>query len=304
MYTIRQGSRICINAPAKLNFFLELRQRRSDGYHEIESLMVPISLYDHLSLSPRTDSRLELSCSWASGLTGDHLGMLPDPTSNLAHKALELLRKRARISVGANVFLLKRIPSQAGMGGASSDAAAALMAGNLAWDLNWSREKLVDVAQELGSDVPFFLFNSLAQCTGRGEIVRRLETNQPISLVVIKPPVGLSTAQVYRHASVPEQPKQSESLVAALNEVNLEGIAFGLFNRLQEVATKLAPCINGIARFFDDTDVSGHQMSGSGTSYFALCRNRWHARQIASRLRATQLGMVFSATTIGLHSAL
>lgn len=297
MYTIRQGSRICVDAPAKINLFLELRERRSDGYHELETLMVPISLYDRLYLEASDDHHIHLSTTWVSGSDFRDIE-LPQREDNLVWKALELLRTRAGTERGIRAHLIKRIPSQAGLGGASSDAAAALIAGNQLWDLGWSHGQIHELAAELGSDVPFFLRPRLARCTGRGELISPLETKCSFPVVIVKPEVGLATANVYQHATVPNRPKESLPLVSALSEGRYHLLAGSLFNRLQQAATGLASNIAEIARFFTETEVCGHQMSGSGTSYFAVPRNRRQAANIAAQARAAGLGSVFSATTI------
>ena len=131
--------------------------KRDDGFHEIETLMVPISLCDSLSFCPDPSGRISLECQWADPSATAALGALPAEADNLATKAARLLRERAGIEAGAALRLVKRIPAAAGLGGGSSDAAAALVAGNIAWGLNWPLERLMPLAAELGSDVPFFL---------------------------------------------------------------------------------------------------------------------------------------------------
>ena len=303
MYTIRHGPRIRIDAPAKLNLFLELRRRRSDGYHELETLMVPVDVYDTLVIQARADHQLKLDCSWAPGLDSAFSGPLPPSRDNLVYHAVETLRNRAGIDLGADIWLRKRIPAQAGLGGASSDAAAALAAANAVWQLGWSRPRLAQLAADLGSDVPFFLHDSAALCQGRGERIEPLAIGRPMSLVLIKPTAGLSTADVYRHAVVPDQPRSSDPLRAALRFSNLSEVGKRLFNRLQTAAASLTPWIQRIASAIEPHGVCGHQMSGSGTSYFALCRHKRHAKQIAARLRATRLGSVLTVSTIGPYPA-
>jgi 4-diphosphocytidyl-2-C-methyl-D-erythritol kinase len=303
MYTIRYGTRIRVDTPAKLNFFLELHERRSDGYHELDTLMVPISLYDSLHIQNRNDNRVNLDCRWAAGIDHQVFGDLPVATNNLVHRALQLLRTRAEKDCGADVWLQKRIPSQAGLGGASSDAAAALVAGNELWRLGLSLTELLELAEQLGSDIPFFLRSSPARCLGRGEIVRPMVMPRLISLVVVKPPVGLATAEVYRGATVGCPTHAVDPLLEALRSGDLKRAGGMLFNRLEAAARRMTPWIEKMANVVSGCGVLGHQMSGSGTSYFALCQNRWHARQIAAKLRAARLGSVFVATTLGPNAA-
>ena len=299
MYLIRQGSRVSISTPAKLNLFLELHQRRNDGYHELETLMVPVDVYDSISVCPRDDGNLQLQCAWVPGLDANKCGTLPAPQDNVVHQALLLLREAAGLDIGADVQLSKRIPTQAGLGGGSSDAAGALVAANIAWGLHWPTSRLAEIAAQVGSDVPFFLFNSLALCTGRGEVVEPMRSNCRLSFVIVKPDFGLATSDVFRRTTVPESPKDVKPLIEAIASMNVSNIAKRLFNRLQTAASKLTPWIEYVARRMDEVSVCGHQMSGSGTSYFALCRNNRHARQVASGLRATRLGRVFVATALG-----
>ncbi len=170
--------------PAKLNLFLEVLSRRDDGFHEIQSLIVPINLFDHLSFQKDSRGDLNLTCQWACGLekrgrvikpTQSPLPeweSLPEGKDNIAVRAVDLLRRRAGITAGASLQLIKRIPTAAGLGGGSSDAAAALVAANRAWKLDWPADRLSQMAAEVGSDVPFFL--------GATGFVRRARgTNSP-----------------------------------------------------------------------------------------------------------------------------
>lgn len=299
MYSIRQGSRVNISTPAKLNLFLELHQRRDDGYHDLETFMVPIDIYDSLSLSRRLDGGLRLNCTWVPGLAPEQVGSLPSERENVVYQAITRLREAAGQDLGADIQVTKRIPSQAGLGGGSSDAAAALVAANLAWELKWPIARLAEIAADVGSDVPFFLFDSFARCTGRGQLIDPLPQTPRLSFVIVKPDFGLATADVFKQATVPESPTRSESLFEAINSKNVIAVANQLFNRLQAAASKLTPWIERIARKMDDLAVCGHQMSGSGTSYFAVCRNHRHARQIAAKLRVSRLGSVFVARALG-----
>lgn len=299
MYLIRQGSRVCISTPAKLNLFLELHCRREDGFHDLETLMVPVSLYDSLSIARTDDDQIDLKCKWVDGLPASQRAEMPAPEDNIVTKALIELRDAAGIADGAYVTLTKRIPAQAGLGGGSSDAAAALVGANHIWNLNWSNEQLAEIAGQLGSDVPFFLFNSLARCTGRGEIIEPLRMRGVLSCVVVKPDFGLSTPEVFRHVEVPAKPKSGQRMLDALLNFDARGIADGVFNRLQSAAARLTPWIEQISERMESLSVRAHQLSGSGTSYFAICRNNRQARHVAAKLRATQLGRVFVVTTLG-----
>ena len=307
MYIRRTSSQIVVHAPAKVNLFLEVIAKRPDGFHEIETLMVGITWFDTLHFTASSGGAIELSCAWAGGLSarslhtqsamGSPLGDLPEGPQNIVYRALELLRVRAGVSAGARVRLVKRIPAAAGLGGASSDAAAALLAASEAWGLGWSRGQLSELAGELGSDIPFFLGRGGAVCRGRGEQIEAVTATR-MHLVVAKPPVGLSTPRVYsicRPASkaVPVAPLQD-----ALARGDLARAGKQLHNRLEEAAEQLTPWIGKLREAFNRFDVAGHQMSGSGSSYFGICRSARHARRTAARLRSMRLGTVQQAVTL------
>jgi 4-diphosphocytidyl-2-C-methyl-D-erythritol kinase len=226
------------------------------------------------------------------------MGDLPEGTDNIVLRAVQSLRDRAGGTWGARLRLLKRIPSAAGLGGASSDAAAALVAANSAWRLGWSSEQLADVAAELGSDVPFFLGPPAAVCRGRGELVEPVRGLGKLHFVVVRPPGGLSTPEVYRHCRPVPHELPLAGLLEALRRGDLQRAGRMSVNRLQEPAESLSPWVSTLRREFADTACVAHQMSGSGTAYFGICRHARHARQVASRLRARRVGRVWCTENI------
>ena len=174
MHVHRSAGELVIQAPAKLNLFFEVLAKRADGYHEIETLMCPIDLYDTLHFQEDSSGEVRLRCRRVFGAGGPGSRGLHDVTEgpdNLVMRAVELVRRRAGVRRGARLLLVKRIPAAAGLGGGSSDAAAALVAANEGWRLGRSRDELAAWAAELGSDVPFFLAGTSAVCRGRGERV-------------------------------------------------------------------------------------------------------------------------------------
>ena len=166
----REAVEIVIQTPAKLNLFFEVLGKRGDGYHEIETLMCPIDWYDTCALKKR---RVQ-SWNWNAGgvqwpAVAAVFEEVPHDGRNLVWRAVDLVRRRTGTKQGARLRLIKRIPTAAGLGGGSSDAAAALAAANLGWSLGLSQAELSALAAELGSDVPFFLYRGAAVCRGRGE---------------------------------------------------------------------------------------------------------------------------------------
>ncbi|MGD0899130.1 MAG: hypothetical protein ABR915_14930 [Thermoguttaceae bacterium] len=194
---------------------------------------------------------------------------------------------------------MKRIPTAAGLGGGSSDAAAALVAANLAWNLGLAETDLTAVAAELGSDVPFFLLGSPAICRGRGERVEPIAGLGRLNFVVAKPPEGLSTAAVYRACRSAEKPRTAAPLVDAFRRGDVVEAGRLLFNRLQPAAETLSPWIPRLGKMMVAEGFLGHGMSGSGTAYFGLCRHAAEAQRLARRLRARDVGSVVAVRSCG-----
>ncbi|HZZ71468.1 MAG TPA: 4-(cytidine 5'-diphospho)-2-C-methyl-D-erythritol kinase [Pirellulales bacterium] len=301
MSICRPASAVRIFAPAKLNLFFEILARRADGYHEIETLMLPLNLGDVLEFRATAAGPLRLQCEWAyqaAHCQDAPFEPLPSDGRNLVVRALELLRVRAGVECGAELRLLKRVPAAAGLGGGSSDAAAALIVANQAWNLGWPLVRLAEVAAAVGSDVPFFLVRGPALCRGRGEAVEPLGRIGALTAVIVKPPDGLSTPAVYQACRPAVEPRLVTPLVSALRRGAWARCGRLLHNQLESAAAQLSPWPARLRSEFDRTDCLGHQLSGSGTSYFGLCRNPAQARTIAARLRARRLGQVFIAQSL------
>ena len=287
-----------VQAPAKLNLWFEILARRSDGFHEVSTLMVPISLKDTLTLRPAPTGKISLQCKTAApGKEHELWTDLPEDDRNLVVKAVNLLKQRSGSTLGANIVLTKRIPAAAGLGGGSSNAAAALVAANKGWDLNWPVEKLAEVAAEIGSDVPFFLYPGAAMCRGRGEQISPVGGLGKMHFVVVRPPVGLSTAEVYGKCQISCQPDTPEPLLDALRSGKLAKAGNLMINRLQFAAETLTATIKELACAMNRANVVAHQMSGSGSSYFGLCRSAKHARHVAGWLRQQNLGHVVAVSS-------
>ncbi len=296
MHICRSAAGVVIQAPAKLNLFFEVLAKRTDGYHEIETLMCPIDLYDTLHFREDSGVEVRFRCRRVigGGANSGGLDLVPDGPDNLVVRAVELVRRRAGIRRGAELLLVKRIPAAAGLGGGSSDAAAALVAANLCWRLGRPRDELARWAGELGSDVPFFLAGGPAICRGRGECVTPLQGLGGLSFVLVRPPEGLATAAVYGVCRPAAAPRPVERLLQAFERGDWKEAGRGLWNSLQPAAASLSPWVRRLEQEFAQLDCLGHAMSGSGASYFGLCRHARHARRSARRLRASGWGTVFA----------
>jgi 4-diphosphocytidyl-2-C-methyl-D-erythritol kinase len=273
---------IVIAAPAKLNLFLEVLRKRPDGYHDIESLMVAVDLFDTLAVRAQATGAISLTCD-PPGLSAG--------ADNLVVKAANLLRQQAgRPELGAAIHLTKRIPTQAGLGGGSADAAAALLALNQIWKLAQTREELAAMGASIGSDVAFFLSPPAAWCEGRGEVVTPEPVGRPLDFVLVAPAVGLATADVYRRLEVPAAPSAGAELRRAVRAGDAEAVGRSLFNRLEKPAFALAPAVERVSRRLAGLGPCGALMTGSGSAAFAVCRSRQEAIRLAAAFENSRPG--------------
>ncbi|MFO1020377.1 MAG: 4-(cytidine 5'-diphospho)-2-C-methyl-D-erythritol kinase [Planctomycetales bacterium] len=285
---------LVVRTPAKLNLFLEVLGKRPDGYHELETLMVMIGLYDDLLFAPTMHDELSLTTELL--VAASTAEPLPRPQDNLVWKAAELLRQRTGCRQGAAIHLRKRIPLASGMAGGSSDCAATLAGLNRLWDLRLTTEDLIQLGAELGSDVPFFFSPTPAAiCRGRGEILAPLPAGPALHFVIVRPRTGLSTAAVFSRLQREGTHRPAEKLQTGWNGRNRPAVCAQLWNRLQVPAEALNAEISGLRQVFSRLPVLAHQMSGSGTSYFGICSSRRQAMHVASRVRGLNCGQVFVA---------
>ena len=246
-------------APAKLNLFLHITGRRPDGYHLLQSVFMLIDWYDTLHFDLRQNGQLS-----REDLT------LALPKDDLILRAARLLQEVSGTTLGAHIAIEKSIPSQAGMGGGSSDAATCLLALNKLWGLNYSVKQLSVLGLKLGADVPFFLSGQNAWVEGVGEAITPISL-PPAQFLVVKPPIGLETAKIFGSEALKRDSKPATISVFAANP-----FGFGL-NDLQPVAQRLCPQISEAIAWFDTASllpsvVQGRvegRMTGSGSAVFA-----------------------------------
>jgi 4-diphosphocytidyl-2-C-methyl-D-erythritol kinase len=257
---------------------LEVLGKRGDGYHEIATVLQAVDLFDRLTVDP--DETLSLH-------TDDP--ELPTDDGNLVMRAARLLQKAAGVDRGARLRLHKRIPVAAGLGGGSSDAAAALTGLNRLWGLRWPRPRLQELAVELGMDVPFFLGTGRAVARGRGEQLAALPGGGGYALVLVNPRTPLSTKEVYGRVPVGwhAEPTGTERVIEALRRRNVGVLAAALTNNLERVVEPVLPVIGRMKAALLAAGALGAIMSGSGPTVFGLARSLDHARQIRSRISRT-----------------
>lgn len=261
-------------APAKLNLFLHVVGRRADGYHELQSAVVPISLADTLDFELRTDGVIER--------TGDVIGPLDD---DLVQRAALLLKAESAYPLGASIYVEKRVPAGSGLGGGSSDAATTLLALNRLWNLHWSRERLASLAVRLGADVPFFLSQGPAFVQGIGEQIVPLEINlKSASLwaVVVYPQVHVSTMEIFNSSGLTRDSKPV-TIRALREELScVEQPLFGANDLQAEVARKVPQVQVALDVLNRLTGTPGAaRMSGSGSAVFTVVDDEGTARRVA-----------------------
>ena len=251
-----------VPAPAKLNLFLHITGRRDDGYHLLQSAFMLIDWCDTLHFQRREGGALSRE-DLTSAL----------PADDLILRAARALQSATGCTTGAHIQVHKRIPAQAGMGGGSSDAASALLALNRLWDLRLSVAQLAQIGLTLGADVPFFLWGHNAWVEGVGERITPL-TLPPAQFVVVKPPEGLDTAEIFRAADL-----DRDSKPATISGFAADAYGFGR-NDLQPVAERLCPQVAEAVALLKRYGLSG-KMTGSGSAVFAVVPGSVQAHSLA-----------------------
>ena len=271
-----------LRAPAKLNIYLQVLKKRTDNYHEILSIMVPISIYDKIEIQ-KYDSGIKLECNDLS---------LPTDERNLAFKAASAYLNKANISDGVYIKVVKNIPIAAGLGGGSSDAAAVLRGLNLIYK-KLSKEELIKLAAQLGADVPFFLQGGPCVAKGIGEILEPLPFRK-LYFVVITPPINISTAWVYSQFKLDLTKSEQSSIKDLWNKGNIEDL---LRNDLEKVTIKYFPMIKEIKKLLLRTGAKGVLMSGSGPSVFGIFDSEKEANRATENIPAN-IGKIFVASSL------
>lgn len=302
-----------IRSPAKVNLFLDVLGKREDGYHQIDTIMCPVTLFDELRFESRIDRRIDFSVEFVtstekSGFHNDPAWIIPPDSSNLVVRALEAVQAELGLATGCCVTLQKRIPASAGLGGGSSDAAAAIVAGLIGW-ARWDRQIALRVAAKLGSDIPLFLGDvelgiGLARATGRGETVKILPGKPPVCLVITHPPVGSSTAEVYKSWKPELHEYSSVAMMGAIlrtdGRLDLSGgelrvaIEPAMFNALQSVAGRSTDWIARQLELFAKLGKPKAMMTGSGSACIALVDNLKEGQAIAEKMIELGLPRAFA----------
>ena len=270
--------RWAVRCPAKVNLMLRVRGRRDDGYHELDTVFQAIDLWDTVEIRPA--ETLSLSCDDPA---------LPVDQDNLVLRAAELLLERlARRQLGGALALRKEIPTRAGLGGGSSDAAGTLLLCSQFWGLDADRETLAMLAADLGADVPFFLVGGTARGRGRGDRIERLEPLPAREVVLGIPAFGISTAEVFGTlASRLTLPRNGVNFLAPSAHKLPEEKDFPVaVNDLERVVFEDWPELKGFRDALTGVGAERALLSGSGSAVYGLFRGAEEADSAAHRLRA------------------
>ena len=252
-----------VKAYAKINWYLYVKGKRPDGYHDLDMIMQHIDLHDDLYIENLPDNELRL------GITGSDALSISD--DNLIIKAARLLQARSGTTQGACIRLEKRIPIGAGLGGGSADAAAVLTGLNRLWGLNYTLHQLQQIGLQIGADVPYCLEPGPAIVSGIGEQVQKVDFQQEAWLILLKPEASLSTKDVfagYRHAGC-EVPRLNDA-AAAIKSGRWELLYQVGVNSLQTPAAVMLPEICQLIDILKNNGALFAQMSGSGSAVFGV----------------------------------
>lgn len=269
-----------IRTNAKVNLLLSVRDRRPDGYHEIETVLQSVGLADDLTIAPTSSNDVAIRMH-ADGSRG---APIPSERDNLVYRAAHELIRRGVRSNGAMIDLAKRIPLAAGLGGGSANAAGALHGLNDLWNAGLSEQELVAVAADVGSDVPACVLGGAVVARGRGESVRRVPAMTAWFVLGISGP-SLSTRDVYAgwkaHAS--GRRVGAAAMAAALADGDVERVAGEAHNDLEPAAIALRPDLEARRAALSDAGALAALVSGSGPTVFGIARDETHAREVSAR---------------------
>ena len=287
---------LTLSANAKINLTLDILGTREDGYHEVAMIMQEISLHDTLSMG-----KINQGISLTIAIEGQKR-TLPADERNLCWKAAALVQKEYNLQEGVEIHLTKRIPMAAGLAGGSADAAAVLKGMNHLFRLGMTEARLCELGARLGSDIPFCIMGGTMLATGRGEVLTRLPSFPRLSVVLAKPPVGVSTAWAYKtyDAGYDGPHPDNEAMLEAIHGGDAHKAAGLLCNVLEGVTETEHPVIADYKSLMMEHGAMASMMSGSGPTVFGLVREKQQAWHLADTLKKYdgEAG-VFVAETLG-----
>ncbi len=283
------GSRAIARSYAKINLTLDVLGRRNNGYHDVEMIMQTVSLFDLLIID-KSNGGIKISTN---------LGYLPSNEKNIAYKAALAFFDYTNIKGSVRIIIHKNIPVAAGLAGGSGNAAAVLCALDKLYGTGLSEKQLCEIGLTLGADVPFCIMGNTALAQGIGEILTPLPEAPKMTILLVKPPVNISTASIYELIDNEPLKKRPDTaaMISALENKNISEIASNLYNVMEDVTGKLCPVVGGIKKKMLMNGAQGAVMSGSGPTVFGIFNDYQTAKKSHDSF-AYQYRDVFLANTI------
>ncbi|MCV9884629.1 4-(cytidine 5'-diphospho)-2-C-methyl-D-erythritol kinase [Metabacillus halosaccharovorans] len=282
--------RVLEKAPAKINLSLDVLRKRQDGFHEVRMIMTTIDLADRVELVDISPNEIRIV---------SHNRFVPDDQRNLAYQAAKLLKDRFNIERGVSISITKTIPVAAGLAGGSSDAAATLRGLNKLWKLGLTLDDLAKLGAEIGSDVSFCVYGGTALATGRGEMIQQIDPPPHCWVVLAKPTIGVSTADVYRNLNLQTvQHPDVDGMVNALHNNHYEKICSLMGNVLEDVTLRMHPEVANIKEQMKRFGADAVLMSGSGPTVFGLVQYESRLPRVYNGLRGF-CDQVFAVRMLG-----
>ncbi|MCG7337480.1 4-(cytidine 5'-diphospho)-2-C-methyl-D-erythritol kinase [Sporosarcina sp. ACRSM] len=264
-------------APAKINLTLDVLHKRPDGFHEVEMVMTTVDLADRVWLRPAENGNIIIKASER---------FVPNDRKNLAYQAAELLQQRYDIQKGVEITLEKSIPVAAGLAGGSSDAAATLRGLNRLWNLGLSADKLAELGASIGSDVSFCVHGGTALATGRGEKIQSLPAPPNCWVILAKPPISVSTADIYGNLRLSKMDHpDTASMMDALRQGDYEKMCASVGNILEPVTMSIHPQVAVLKEQMKKFGADAVLMSGSGPTVFGLVKHESRVPRIYNGLK-------------------
>ena len=277
-----QNNSLSLKAYAKVNLALDVLRRRPDGYHDVKMIMQNLDIYDELEFEVLARDTEDTKITLTVNKEG-----IPTDDRNLVYKAIAILFEAFNIKSHIAVNLIKNIPAEAGMAGGSTDCAAALKAVNVLYNLGLTTDELMGYGVKLGADVPYCILERTAISEGIGEVLTPIKGLPPVHVLVAKPPVNVSTKEVYTNLKANELEKHPDvdGMVEALESQNLNAIAERMENVLETVTVDMHPEIEELKSLMKEQGALNAIMSGSGPTVFGLFEDKdkvWEAAMMIS----------------------
>ncbi len=269
------GNRAICRSYAKINLTLDITGVRDNGYHNIETIMQTLNLFD-LIIVDKTSKGIRIKTN---------LKYLPQDSKNIAYAAAELFFRESNIKGGAKILIHKNIPVGAGLAGGSGNGAAVLCALNKLYDYPLSEEEIIKISVKLGADVPYCIMGGTVLAKGIGEELTKLCDVPEMTILLVKPSISVSTAEVYKKYDMCEQRihPDTDSMKKAIDKGDIDQIALCLGNTLESVTLKNNPCVEDIKQKMILYGATGSVMSGSGPTVFGIFKDEAEAKKAADK---------------------